>query len=361
MEQKLPLNLSLYLDLIRSVAAFLVFTMHIRNFFFPDAYWGPFGCGREAVAAFFVISGFVISHVTAGKERDWRSYAVARMARIYPVAILSILLTLLCDGLAYRLYPVRAAEQMLKVGYGNAPNLLSSIIASLSFTNQIWHRVWMLGSNGPYWSLGFEVPYYLLFALYLWAPKKWRWVAMAGWALFYGPNICLYLPLWWLGVWTRGYVMSHPTGSFFKAIECQMLSWTILVAVLFLAPNVHTVMQVLLPPAQSLFNFAYYTSIGLAISLQIISFRWLAGERVIFPRALQSLIRWCASLSFSLYLLHLPVIFLAATLFPAQVATPLGGLTAAMCVLLLVYLLAQIGERQKHFYVRLLRPLFGLS
>jgi len=358
--QKLPLNLSLYLDLIRITAAFIVFTMHLQEHYFPLYSWGPFSCGREAVAAFFVISGFVICHVTQAKEADWRSYAVARIARIYPVAIIAILLTLLCDGLAHLFNPLRAAELMQQFVFGNAPSKSVTVLSMLTFTNQIWYRVWMLSSDGPYWSLGFEIPYYLLFGLYLWVPQKWRWPVLVLWGLFYGPNICLYLPLWLLGVWTYHYIERHPSKSWLDVLEFQIISWSILGTALFLSFYVKIAMFIFAPIKGSLVGFVYFTLVGLAVSLQLISFHWLSGQRQIFPQPMQKLIRTAASCSFSLYLFHQPLLYLAGVLFPAQIGTPLGAVAITIAILLIVYLLAQIGERQKHFYVRLLRPLFGL-
>ena len=76
-------NLSIYLDFLRFFAAFVVFFTHSHVFLFPEVKVGP-AMGREAVAVFFVLSGFVISYVVANKEKNWRAYLTARIARILP-------------------------------------------------------------------------------------------------------------------------------------------------------------------------------------------------------------------------------------------------------------------------------------
>lgn len=55
--------------------------------------------GVQAVDAFFVLSGFVIAHVSAVKERDARTYFISRAARIYSVAIPAIILTSILDAI----------------------------------------------------------------------------------------------------------------------------------------------------------------------------------------------------------------------------------------------------------------------
>src|ERR1700742_1917757 len=79
---------SLYLDLVRFLAALAVFVSHICGQRFTGGLlWQSEPYGDEAVDVFFVLSGFVIGYVTDGRETSTRSFAVARLARIYSVAL----------------------------------------------------------------------------------------------------------------------------------------------------------------------------------------------------------------------------------------------------------------------------------
>ncbi|KAK0339081.1 hypothetical protein LTR94_036019, partial [Friedmanniomyces endolithicus] len=76
---------SVYLDLVRFLAALAVVAMHVRQFGLVEAPGADHLTlfGREAVMAFFVLSGFVIAYTTAQRRPSAREYALARAARIY--------------------------------------------------------------------------------------------------------------------------------------------------------------------------------------------------------------------------------------------------------------------------------------
>ena len=64
----MPAPLSVYLDLTRLCAAVLVFLMHSHYYLTPQlTYFVSYG--RESVAIFFVLSGFVIAFVSNEKRR----------------------------------------------------------------------------------------------------------------------------------------------------------------------------------------------------------------------------------------------------------------------------------------------------
>ncbi|WP_341675812.1 acyltransferase [Niveibacterium sp. SC-1] len=137
---------------LRAIAALMVVAHHARHFFGADLpAWSSFGA--RGVDIFFVISGFVIAHVSRGfepGEARWpqiRAFLVRRFIRVVPLYWLFLLLAawflvgwlgkgLLLD-LAFlpRHYPLNAAFI--------APALL------------------------PGWSVNYEIFFYLVFALSL--------------------------------------------------------------------------------------------------------------------------------------------------------------------------------------------------
>jgi peptidoglycan/LPS O-acetylase OafA/YrhL len=71
----------------------------------------PFsGYGHSAVVVFFVLSGFVIRHVTDTKEMHWPDYAASRIARIFSVTVPAIFLTLICDAIGRAVEPAIYAQ-----------------------------------------------------------------------------------------------------------------------------------------------------------------------------------------------------------------------------------------------------------
>ena len=86
---------SLYLDLVRWAAALTVFIEHLREHTkigfaafwaahpFWYSHWNLFS--QTAVTVFFVLSGYVIAHVLATRERTPVDYAASRLARLYSV------------------------------------------------------------------------------------------------------------------------------------------------------------------------------------------------------------------------------------------------------------------------------------
>jgi len=96
---------SLYLDAWRLLAALIVFIGHVSGQRFTGGFLWQFGaCMNEAVALFFVLSGFVIGYATARREGTAQTYAVSRLARIYSVALPALVVTFVVDtvGRSYR-------------------------------------------------------------------------------------------------------------------------------------------------------------------------------------------------------------------------------------------------------------------
>ncbi|MBW8897124.1 MAG: acyltransferase [Massilia sp.] len=192
----LDARFSLYLDLARACAALAVVVAHFRYFRILDdaqiALVPDFG--RVAVMAFFVLSGFVIAYSAEHKNLTARSYAVARAARLYsvalPVLILAFVLATSVHGLLE--VPVDEAYQLRR------PWLY--VPFHLAFLGDAWHFVerppWLI----PYWSLDYEAWYYVLFGVFHFLRGRRRWLVTGALLAFVGPRLWLLLPVWLSGV-----------------------------------------------------------------------------------------------------------------------------------------------------------------
>jgi peptidoglycan/LPS O-acetylase OafA/YrhL len=131
------------------------------------------GKGYLGVELFFVLSGFILSHVylEAFGERRFRypDFLWARLARIYPVH----LATLVCLGLVVIL------AGAVGVHVGDRVIAVSSLPAQLTLT-QAWGLGLAGGWNHPSWSISAEWFAYLTFpgfAFLIWPLRRRPWVA----------------------------------------------------------------------------------------------------------------------------------------------------------------------------------------
>ena len=160
--------------------------------------------GGDAVIVFFVLSGFVIAFVANGKEKSIDIFFINRFARLYSVVFPALILTMVFDfagtGIAYELYDGRWFEAGVPIW---------RFFSNLFFINQLWTLYITPFSNGPFWSIGYEFWYYVLFALafYLQKPSKYLLILMV--LLLVGPKILLLFPVWLMGVWVYKITVSN--------------------------------------------------------------------------------------------------------------------------------------------------------
>src|ERR1700728_1064570 len=108
-------GLSLYLDLIRFSAALVVFIEHFRERTkhtfsrlwndHPFLSTHLFSYSQTAVIVFFVLSGFVIAHVLATRERTPLEFAASRFGRLYSVVVPTLILITATNFLITLRYP----------------------------------------------------------------------------------------------------------------------------------------------------------------------------------------------------------------------------------------------------------------
>lgn len=121
---------------------------------------------------FFVLSGFVIAYVADTREQTAKQYFISRAARIYSVAIPALIITFLLDAVGRSVNPPLYNPSWHYVWDGRWLQFLQAI----TFTNQLWFNNLPPGSDFPYWSLGYEVWYYIIFGAVLFLSKRWRYL-----------------------------------------------------------------------------------------------------------------------------------------------------------------------------------------
>jgi peptidoglycan/LPS O-acetylase OafA/YrhL len=345
--QTLPLEVSIYLDLMRFVAALAVFVSHFGLQRLSGGFLWQLGVyGHEAVTVFFVLSGFVIAYTAATRETSSRSYVVSRMARLYSVVVPAVLLTPLLDAIGSTLQPA-----LYTMAWGYAQDLsFWRFFSALTFTNQVWTLNVLQGSNASYWSMGYEVPYYVLFGLATYVPGRWRWPAVLLAAAIYGPSILSALPTWLLGVATwrlsrrqllspRGGVMLFAAAALTWALY-ELVAWK--VGRPLLAGNSWFRRRELIQD----------TIVGLSFAGTLLGLCAAAGPLGRGLLRWQTPIRWLAGATFTLYLLHEPVAQCLLALMPWQPADPRSRLGVFLGTLVVIFMLAAVTERRKDAWRR---------
>ena len=351
--------LSVYIDCLRLLAAMTVFIGHANSF--EGGMFGKVGWrAAEAVAVFFVLSGFVISYVASSAERSAPQYAIARTARLYSVAVPALALTLLLDALGRAVRP----ELYDLHSYYNAHTVFADILRCLTFTNELWGAHCFVGSDEPYWSLGYEVSYYLVFGIAVFAPNQYRLAAVVVALAVIGPNVIAYFPLWLIGVGChRALMLSKriPTDSF-AALASGVALWVVSSVLFFVQMHEkpHPMFDMYLPvrfSADYLHAWLYYHSLGILTAMNILGFGMIAERIKALPQTMEAAVRWAAGGTFTLYLTHQPVIVFMTALMPGNPGSHVRQWIVVVLTLAATYLFAELGERRKAAWRRWLSSL----
>lgn len=139
--------------------------------------------GREAVMVFFALSGFFIHlRYAAGMEGGADSagqFARRRFHRLGPPYFFALAATVLLDSIGRPLFPAlyRAAtgDALIDGVFGSGGYGWQSVVPALALLpSSLMHD---FGTNGPLWSLAYEVVYYALYPAWLGLRRVSAWAA----------------------------------------------------------------------------------------------------------------------------------------------------------------------------------------
>jgi peptidoglycan/LPS O-acetylase OafA/YrhL len=333
---------------MRGIAALLVCSDHSRHIFFVEyhslagkVFFLPYlitSTGHQAVVIFFVLSGFLVGgSVLRSLDQNrwgWKRYLTHRFVRLWLVLIPTLLLCLGWDTLGSYLQhhghtptallhgmpgivPDEPIEQRLDL----QPNATPAIfLGNVFFVQKI--LVPTFGSNGPLWSLANEFWYYLLFPFAVLAIRSrysvlTRVLFAAAFLLvawFVGASIMSLFPIWVFGALLI-YVRPPRCG----------FAWRVVATVVYSA-----VLLGCVPIARRNETVADYV-----LAVATTAYLWLllsAMERS-SKKAGEALARGLARFSYTLYLVHMPLLlFLGGLLvhdsrwLPSPVTLSLGFL-----------------------------------
>lgn len=275
-----------------------------------------FSAGAEAVLVFFVLSGFVlVLPVIRRPGYDWVSYYFRRSIRLYLPVVASVALAAI----------IIIATQRVANGNGSA------WVAAWSIPSPNWGI--FVGSldifengnpaNNPLWTLRWEIIFSLALPLFAYGAmliRRWWLLAIVGVLLLVMvgvlKNVALfqYLPVFF-------------AGSVLAANADRLTAWAQQIAgrrwvspawcalllggfALLIAHWMFAIFGTVPYLAQLLIALSF---VG-AVIIVAVAFLWQPFARVLTVAPA----RWLGRVSFSLYLVHVPIIIASANLFGAQ-------------------------------------------
>lgn len=320
-------SFSSWLDFIRWASALQVVFFHTHHRLFEKISEVPHASrsigiytisalssfGGPAVLIFFILSGYLVGGRTLNRYLETGSfsiveYASSRLSRLWTVLIPSIIVVYILNNLSIyyfdgnMIYNREVAEQDL------------SGAAHVAACNLVFMQLVLcptFGDNGALWSLFHEFWYYVSFPLIMFAvwgnistEKSLIMLCLAASLLFIlavnqsvGPNIAGYFAMWMLGVAiarSKKPIAPGGTSIALALFGCSLLAWRTFIATGGAMPN-------------DLFSTttAWDFAVGIAFVNLIISMKHNSS---LPAPPLGSTNRYLAEFSFSLYVIHTPVI-----------------------------------------------------
>jgi len=320
----IPQQMSLWLDALRAGAALTVVFGHMAHLRFTggDYYLlREINIASDAVVVFFVLSGLVIAYAA---ERDGTAerFAFNRLTRVLSVLLPALALTWVFDSIGTRAdlsaYP--------RTYYGDLP-LGTFLLRGLTVSGE-WLGLMSpvrLGTNGPIWSLSYEVAFYAMFGAWVFLQGRLRLAVLALMTAIFGLPILVMLPAWLLGVlvWRIccGTLALPRAGAWMLAV--MPVAALVLAKAIGLDAGLGTLTAEVLSPINPklLLRFSdevlWNTVIAGGVALHLVGVWQLSRARdPAVEGRIASAVRWVAGASFSIYLVHYPTLHLLDALLP---------------------------------------------
>lgn len=281
--------------------------------------------GTEAVYLFFILSGLVLGISTESRSFRWAAYFPSRMVRLYlPVAgavALAIVLIAIVprDG-------AHASAWLARPFDGGYP--LQAILQDLM----------LLGGTStvvsPLWSLQWEVLFSLLLPLYIFVGRRISaavqipvYIALATLGTYAGVAALKFLPMFGIGValaavWNR---VGDVVGRMPRAVALPV--WTVVIA----GSLVLTVSYWMLLPTLGAKTASTVTLpvTLLAVTALIVAAVHAGGLRAVLA---SRPVRFLGTISFSLYLVHEPLVITIAQLVDRPIMTVVWAVPVSLAV-----------------------------
>lgn len=307
----------------------------------------PTSLAQESVAIFFVLSGYLVGGQVLRQVRAgtflWRFYLAKRLSRLWTVLLQGIAFTFALDSITFHWFPVGFTAL---VGHSGTGPVATALCNSLFLQRA---RCSTFGSNDSLWSLSYEFWFYISFAAAAVALSARTTsglrrlvsavVLIAALSLF-GIGLLYLFPAWLFGV-ALAVLQTRTTtaASSTRGASLSVRGCTGLLAAALILSNVWG-------PSDP----TRFILVGLAASPAI--YALAVRDPLPGDRRLRRIYESCAALgpwSYSLYVFHLPLLVLVASMLSKR-PDQNGSLSAlavyglASLTIVLVYPLGRLTE-----------------
>ncbi|KRE66453.1 hypothetical protein ASG79_10680 [Arthrobacter sp. Soil761] len=296
--------------------------------------------GKAAVYVFFILSGLVLAQmVTKGDRFDWRAYYPQRLARLYLPVWAAVLFTVA----TFWVVPRTGAPSSAWLDERPEAITVMAFLKDMTL---------LLGNGGlasPLWSLRFEILFSLTLPLYMWASRfapKLTYVKVVVCLViitlggYLNNTTLLYVPMFLIG--TLFATESERLRSMANNIGGHKFGWPVTagVATLLMASNGIVGGFGVAPGLQG--AMSGLTTIGASL-LVLAATHWAAARDLLERRTVQ----WLGTVSFSLYLVHEPIVVAFGFLFGSNLAI-LAIVVAVVTSLMVAQLFQIFIEKPSH-------------
>ena len=333
------------LEALRGGAAVLVVASHARLYPYTEAglpasgrttlekvLLVPTSFGRESVAIFFVLSGYLVGGQVVRQLRHGRFspsvFLVKRLTRFWAVLLPGLAFTLVLDALSRHWFTTSYPNIQ-----GRGTTSASGLACNAAFLMD--GRCLPFGSDESLWSLGYEFWFYLVFAATVWvvyALRRRHHGAAAAGVLVTGSCLALYGMhlLWLIPAWLIGVAVAElePTVAGWLRSRSRRPLIAGCFVLFLLGMLVSTLHETPLPQK--------YLFLGATTAPLVLTLATMDPVAPAWARRLESTGVWLGTWSFTLYVFHLPLIMLLTAASAAAAIQPGPGYSYLLFVLTVV-------------------------
>ncbi|WP_396166231.1 acyltransferase family protein [Flavobacterium sp.] len=350
---------SFYLDLLRILSAFYVFIFHVGSgeidtkLIFSTPHFSEilglnYYSAHYFVIVFFVLSGYLITMSASRPNISVKTFITARLGRLYSVLIPALFLSFLVAKFLIigNYYPL----DLIK----NNTLLVQRFILNATFLSQSWSLNATPPLNNPFWSVQYEFMYYLIIASWLLVKNRLKYILILLIILISGLKVMMLFPCWLLGSLLYYLISKKKTLNF--GISVTLFFSTLILLALILSG------KLLLPFEKPIgdhdfygfllffsWNFKADLIFSFLVATNVFAIFGLSKKMEYFNssvafKKLHSKIQIISNCSYTLYLFHLPLLFLFSTIVPYDKTSTIHQIGLIFLVLLTVYFIAKQTE-----------------
>jgi peptidoglycan/LPS O-acetylase OafA/YrhL len=329
------------IDLARWLAASIVAIGHARfallkGYGFLDAADRPLwvqgwyfvtGYFVEAVLVFFVLSGFLVGGMGLARmqQRSFGAagYAVDRFSRLYTAFLPALVLTAVLTAIGIHWFGATGLFDGTNPTFAEKGNMMN-FAANTSWQTFVGNMVMVqgfavpeYGANPPLWTLSLEFWFYVVFGLAGAAAMR-QGAARLCFAILAVTALVVLGPMFWvyLGMWLLGVVAAvvRPPRWPLRAPSLTVTALALLAGLLLLRRYADAALD-----PSDILRFGIQYGICAAMALLLLGLRSCPLKG---PLPMAKFHKFMADFSYSLYLIHFPVLMLAAAVLGTLTGNP---------------------------------------